>query len=341
MNARLPIRSASLVLWSIVLLLGSVGFAQDQCSAISQAKASTYGFHPATLPKAERQQKSNQMDGFWSLVKTSGVAGLACVRQLMAQETTDTYFLFDGASLLLNLDKSGASDQAILDGLARTDLRDVAPDAFISFCLKLGKRNVDIGPAAAQYLHAEHVTVFLPQHGAYKLDRTRGAILLYGSLRPALVDKYLIPELSSPNQEVRDTAAFVLSLNLTEESYKALTALGGMENFSKESRESVTYIKTRREIEVAKPAKYTRQQMLDKLARLPEMDSDINEAEDKALDNSMYATFTAADLDALREGRRKMIVGVSNESVEGYEEMSRILLNLINVLDLYPQYRSH
>jgi hypothetical protein len=323
-----------------VVFFAATAFAQDQCTAINQAKAKTYGFHPSTLSKQEREQKSKQMDQFWNLVQSGGQPALACIRQLVAKETTDTYFLFDGASLLANLDRSGQSDQAILDGIVRSDMKDVAPDGYIHLCLQLSKRNVDIGPAANKYLHAQDVTVYLPQHGAYKLDRIRGAILLYGSLSPELVDKYLTPELSSPDQEVRDTAAFVLSQNLTEESYKALTSFGGMETFSKESRESVTYITTRRQVEVTKPPKYTRQQMLDKLARLPEMDPNIDEAEDKALDNSIYATFTVADLNALREGRRKMITGVSNESVEGYEEMSRILLNLINVLDAYSQYRT-
>jgi len=133
---------------------------------------------------------------------------------------------------------------------------------------------------------------------------------------------------------------FVLSRNLTEESFKALASLGAMETFSKEGRESVTFITTRRNVDVVRPSKYTRQQMLEKLARLPNMDSDIDEVENKALDDSIYATFTAADLNALREGRRRMITGVSNESVEGYEEISRILLNLINVLDVYRQYRT-
>jgi hypothetical protein len=75
--------------------------------------------------------------------------------------------------------------------------------------------------------------------------------------------------------------------------------------------------------------------------RFPEIDPDINQAEDEALDNSIYATFTKIDLSALQEGRRRMIEGVSNESVEGYLEVSRILLNLINVLDLYTEWRIH
>ncbi len=325
----------------MLLFLAGTSIAQDRCAAISQSKAQTYGFHPPALSNEERAHKSKQMDGFWNLVKSGGKPSLACVRQLMAKETADTYFLFDGASLLSALDKSEASDQAILDGLTRTDLKDVKPEAFIYLCLQLSKHRVDIGKAASNYLHADKVTVYLPRHAAYKLDRARGAILLFGSMNPVRVDRYMIPELSSANQEIRDTAALVLSQNLTEESYKALSSLGEMKGFSEESRTSVNYVRTRRHVEITKPSKYTRQQMLDKLARLPDMDPGIDETEDKALDNSVYATFTPDDLNALRDGRRRMIVGVSNESVEGYGEVSRVLLNLINVLNLYPEYRTH
>jgi hypothetical protein len=327
--------------WIVLLLLIGTGSAQNPCSAINMAKASTYGFHPSKLSKPERKQKSKEMDEFWKLVEASGPEGLSCVRQLMEGESSDTYFLFDGASLLAHFDKSDSSDQAILDGLARTDLNDVDSAGYIRLALRLSMRNVDIGPAAKKYLHAPNVTVYLPEHGAYQLDRLRGAILLYGSSKPALVDRDLIPELSSPDQEVRSTAAMILAQNLTEESFRALHSLGTMETFSKEAREWVTTIAAYHHVDVTKPAKYTRQQMLEKVARLPDMDLNMDQAEDKALDNSIYATFTAQDLDALRDGRRRMIRGVSDESVDGYEEMSHVILDLINVLDLYPQYRTH
>ena len=53
----------------------------------------------------------------------------------------------------------------------------------------------------------------------------------------------------------------------------------------------------------------------------------------------VYATFTEADVATLRESRRKFITGVSNEAVESYSEMSRVLLNLINKLGMYSELR--
>lgn len=124
-------------LFLVTSLLSATAVAQDQCRAIERAKANTYGFHPAELSKDERSQKSKQMDAFWTSVKSSGKVGISCVRQLIANETTDTYFIFDGASLLADLDRTGASDDAILSGLTRTDLKDVAPDGYIHLCLQL------------------------------------------------------------------------------------------------------------------------------------------------------------------------------------------------------------
>jgi hypothetical protein len=325
---------------SLTLLITS-SFAQDPCATIRDVKQRTYGFHPYKLSKLERQQKTKEMDDFWNLVQQKGPAGLSCVRKLIETETEDQYFLFDAASILTTFDKSGDSDKAILDGLTRTDFQDVDASGYIYTALQLSHRNVDIGPAANNYLHAPHVTTYLPKHGGYELDRVRGAILLYGSMPPSLVDKYLDSEIHSSDPEVRDTAAIILSFNMTEESFKVIASLGSMDGFSKYAKAQVTAVRGYQTVQVVRPSKYTREQMLEKVARFPEIDPNLDQAEDEALDNSVYSTFTADDLGALREGRRRMVQGVSDESVDEYEELSRVLLNLINVLDLYKNYRVH
>jgi hypothetical protein len=333
-------RRHAIFLFSIGLALSASLLAQDPCATIQAAKQKTYGFHPDKLSKPEREQKSKQMDAFWNLVKQQGPEGLSCVRGLIDTEKEDKYFLFDAASILAAFDQTGSSDKFILEGLLGTDLQDVDAAGYISLALQLSHRNVDIGPAANKYLHAPHVTTYLSRHGGYELDRVRGAILLYGSMSPAMVDKYLDGEMQNPDPEVRNTAAIMLSLNMTEASFKTIASLGTGEELGT-AREQVMSVRTYQTVPVTRPSKYTREQMLQKVARFPEIDPDINEAEDKALDNSVYATFTAADVGVLQEGRRRMIRGVSNESVEGYAEISRVLLNLINVLDLDKDDRIH
>ena len=90
---------------------------------------------------------------------------------------------------------------------------------------------------------------------------------------------------------------------------------------------------------VTRPPEHTRQQILDKVAKWPDLSNAPGDS--GALDNAFYATLTVDDLPTIREARRRLITGVSNESIEAYDEVSRMLMNLINVLDAYSEYRLH
>jgi len=331
------------------LLSAACSLAQAaSCVDVTAAKSRTYGFRPSQVTAAERNTRSQQMDVFWNLVKDMGPEGITCLRNLVETEQTDKFFLFDGASLLASLDHSAGSNQTILKALAGTNLQDVQPDAFISLALRLSKQDVDISSAADNYLHAPKVTTYLARHGGYKLDRLQGAILLYGSMPPTLVDKSLSQEVQDSNEDTRNTAAIVWSMNLTEDSVKGLAALRDMKTFSIEARQSVQYVLKAQTVPVTTPSKYTRPQVLAKLAKLPDFDpSDVTgnfeatEANIRAFHNSIYATLTPADVGTLRDARRRSIRGVSDESVDDYSELSGVLLNLVNVLGLYRDYRSH
>jgi len=311
----------------------------SKCAALAEAKRSTYGFRPSQLSAAEQGSKTVAMDRFWNLAKAAGPDGFACIRAMIAEEKTDKYFLFDAASLLVTFDTSGASDAAIVDALSRTDLDDVDPAGFIDVALQVSKRHADIGPAAHNYLNAPKVTAYLPRHAGYQIDRTRGAILLYGRMPADLVDKYLAAELASASGEARDTAAIVWSLNMTEASFKGLAALGDMSGFAEDAREQVRAVRRYARVAVTRPAKYSRAQILEKIAKWPEFPVDPKESD--ALDNAFYAMLTEADLSTVRDARRRLITGVSNEAIDAYSEASRMLMNLINVLDAYKQYRVH
>jgi hypothetical protein len=165
---------------------------------------------------------------------------------------------------------------------------------------------------------------------------------------PALVDKSLAHEVQDSNEDARNTAVIMWSMNLTEESFKGLAALGDMKNFSSEARQSVQYVLKAQSVPVTKPSTYSRPQVLAKIAKLPDFDPndvtgnlEATEANIRAFHNSIYAMLTPADVVTLLDARRRSIRGVSDESVDDYSELSGVLLNLVNVLDLYRDYRAH
>lgn len=316
--------------------------AQTTCKAIAETEQKLYGFRPPKLSDSERKQKSEAMDSFWQMVKRSGQQGVACLRPLLEKQT-DAFAVFDEASLLYSLDRSPDSLDIVARAVAKTDMADIQPADYVRMGLALAKQGLDTEPIARNYINANSdVTAYLPEHGAYRLDRGAGAILLFGVLPSDKIDDALSAEVKSSNPDTRNAAAIAWSLNMTARSFKGLADLGDMKDFSEEARHQVHGTLVPFTVRVSTP-KYTREQMLAKLAKFPEMDMDPSEdfeRENKALDNSVYATFTPADVDTLRESRRKLITGVSNESVEGYAEMSRVLLHLINKLGLYAEYRT-
>jgi hypothetical protein len=314
---------------------------QETCKSIAAAERTIYGFHPAKLTDAERKAKSAAMDSYWNLVKDAGPAGADCLRALL-QKQTDGFAVFDEASLLYSLSKSAESRDLVAQAVAKTDLADVQPADYVRFALRLVKDGADIEPIAHNYLTAPNdVTTYLAAHGGFKLDRLAGALLLYAVMPTEKIDDALSKEVNSASAETRNAAAIVWSMNMTERSFKGLAALGDMKEFTSETRRQVRSVLIPYEVRVTTP-KYTREQMLAKIAKFPDFDMDPSEdfeRENKALDNSVYATFTEGDVATLRESRRKFVTGVSNEAVESYSEMSRVLLHLINKLHMYSEYR--
>jgi hypothetical protein len=314
---------------------------QETCKTIAAAERAMYGFRPAKLTDAERKAKSAAMDSYWNLVKKAGPAGADCLRALL-QKQTDGFAVFDEASLLYSLSKSAESRDVVAQAIAKTDLADVQPADYVRLALRLARDGADIEAIAHNYLTAtSDVTTYLAAHGGFKFDRAAGALLLYGVLPTEKIDDALSKEVNSGSAETRNAAALVWSMNMTERSFKGVAALGNMTEFSSETRHQVRSVLIPYEVPVT-PPKYTREQMLAKIAKFPDIDMDPSEdfeRENKALDNSVYATFTEADVATLRESRRKFITGVSNEAVESYSEMSRVLLHLINKLHMYSEFR--
>lgn len=362
--------------------------AQSYCAPIQAAKERTYGFNPTKLEKNARAAKSAQMDAFWTLVKSYQADGVTCLRNTLAAEKNDGFFLFDGASLLYSIDKSDASIHVVVSSLERADLEEVDTRGYLQILLNLSRAGVDIGPLANRYLRRKDVDTFVPQH-AMELNRDMGALFIYGSLPDDTADRYLIEALHYEEPYARATAALLLATILTQESFKALHDFQGLRelpaDYQKEIQGSRTYAKyeapqspptySREEvIEYVRSLPHTREELdvalrkqrewevkqppppLPPKVRTPQSDKKFaadlqnrieksppfTEIEDhESFIESAIANLTEADLPLIRESRRKSLRGLSDESLGEYFAFSRVILGVINRLDLYREYRIH
>jgi len=320
---------------ALALLLMAAACSAQNCDSLRAMQQRTYGFHPSQLTQEQQDVRTTEIDDFWNAVKQAGPQGIACLKDLLLSQKADSFFSFDGASLLFSLDHSTPSAQAAADALAHARLADVDPVGYIGFAMVLARAGADISAPARNYLHAPRVDDAM---GRLKVDRSTGAIFLYGSMASADIDRSLVPELASPQPYARNTAALILALNMTAPSLQALRRWPGRALLPPQEREEATKVLHYQPVK-AETAKLTRQQVLDRLRKLPAAEP-LSPADAKDWEASAIATLAADDLEEIREARRRSM-RLNDEAIYDYFGLTKILMGVINRLDLYSQWRIH
>jgi hypothetical protein len=328
---------------TVSILLGCLSVdasGESVCADLEAAKSRTYGFLLSQLSRDEQRAKSQQLEQYWQMVRIKGQTGVDCLRRMILSEEKDGYFAFDAANLLYSLDKSSTSLEAVFVGLSRTNLKELNASGFIALSLALSQHGIDITALAEKNMTAASVHGYVAMH-AMTLDRETAAFFLYGSMPPATADKSLVRMLDSREPYTRSTAALLLSFSMTADSFKALKASNSA-TFPTEVRSSIDPTMKYSRVVVSVPAKMSHAEVLGKLKRIPNYDSTfLGVAGDDTLEQSALAVLKEDDLETLREARRKSLVAVSDEALGEYFALSKILLGVINRLDLYKAYREH
>ena len=199
---------------------------QQDCSSVDRLIGTTYGFKPATLDSTQRTAKSKAMDAFWDTVRTHSSDLLPCLRSAIPQ-STDPFFQFDAASLLVGLDSSREAKAAQLVALERVDLNDVNLADWMHLVTQRALEGFNTTRAASRWfeLPDSAASYYLPQHGAFHVDRTYGALFLFGSMPESLATPQLTTMARDAQHKNRETAVWLLVQQATPESRQALVAL--------------------------------------------------------------------------------------------------------------------
>lgn len=349
------------------------------CDALRASKSKVYGFHPAQLNESQIEAKGKELDAFWKQVQAAGPDGSACLKVMLAAETTDHNFQFDAGQVLYEMDPSPDSLKIVRDAIAQADFQETDAANYLSLALALSQSGVDIQPLAARLLRYPNAVIHISDH-ALDLDADTAALFLYGSMPAAEATNALIAELQAPELFVRSAAAHLLAEQLNEDAFRTLSRWDGVDKIEEEYRRNdvhaVLHYQPPDPADLAQP-KFTREQVLKVIAALPhtreEFDSTMSTrgaAFDKKLHdanltqeqltkavaesepiygianhtaflNSAVATLLPEDYKTLQDARRKAIFDVSDESLEEYLAFTQLMIRLINKLDLYKDFRTH
>jgi len=349
------------------------------CDSLRASKSKVYGFHPAQLNESQIEAKGKELDSFWKQVQAAGPEGAACLKVMLAAETTDHNFQFDAGQVLYQMDPSPDSLKIVRDAIAQADFKETDPANYLSLALALSQAGVDIQPLAARLLRYPNATIHISEH-ALDLDADTAALFLYGSMPAAQATSALTAELQAPELFVRSAAAHLLAEQLNEEAFRTLSRWDGVDKIEEEYRRSDVHAVLKYQppdpADLAQP-KFTREQVVKVIAALPHTRKEFDAAMstrraafDKKLHdanltqeqltkavtdsepvygianhtaflNSAVATLQPEDFKTLQDARRKVIFDVSDESLEEYLAFTQLMIRLINKLDLYKDYRAH
>jgi hypothetical protein len=191
-----------------------------ECREFQELVDRTYNFKPSKLSDAERSAKSAEMDKVWERSKSDPFGSLPCLKAALEKPNANSFFLFDGSTLLVTLDASAESKKLLIQSYAKSDLTDIVLSNWISPILKYGLEGMDTSAAGEAWLRASDPKYYLPQHGPLAVDKKIGALAIYGSMDERFATPSLVKMAASSDSMVREIAANLLLDQLTSESNK-------------------------------------------------------------------------------------------------------------------------
>src|SRR6266404_3366736 len=197
----------------------------SSCSGFKSLVATTYGFRPSLLDHKARNAKAQEMDTVWQAVRKSPKTLIPCLRAELAERAQDSWFLFDGSQLLVSVDPSQDSKTILLAALKQVSLDDVDLRIWVETTSSLGKDDFDTSEVGRQWLTYPQAQYFLPEHGAYRVDRSNGALFIFGALNERYATPALLKLCQTESGEAKEVSTWLLMSQATPEALRALKEL--------------------------------------------------------------------------------------------------------------------
>ena len=322
--------AASALLCSMMAVASA---SEKPCSGFDALVETTYAFRPSLLEGSARSTKSAQMDAVWQMVQKDPSSLVPCLKTALNRKSADSWFLFDGSQLLVSVDGgSRESKQVLLDAMLKVSLEDVDLRTWVQIAASLGVDDFDTSALGRRWLAYPNAKYYLPEHGAYEVDRGNGTMFIFG----ALAERYATPALAelcrtSPG-ETREIATWLLMSQATPEALQALKDMdpSGLSNQVLASRNALLKSPS---LLVPRPSpKTTRQQFLVAFKSFVAGDARPFESLVESVpdgERDVVAVCRPEDQELIRKVRRRYIARADQHAIEYYNVFSQILMTMV------------
>lgn len=305
--------------------------ASPDCAELQKLVNRTYNFKPSKLSAAERTAKSNEMDKVWSLVDSDPDRYLPCLKAAIAERKSDTFFRFNASNLLFKHDRSLETKELMIDTYAGADLADISLQYWLPYVAAFGQEGLDVTKAGETWLRFPDPTYYLPQHGTRPINKSVGALAIFGSMDESIAGPELARLASEESNDFRSIVIWLLANQATAESEKAARELSGKlpKSFAERVLRDVNEPKLV-EPRVGKP-KTTREEFIKALNDLlgDKPDDWIRlTTENPDGEKDMVVVLMAEDIPILRRVRRAYAAMATPHSPEWYTSFTQIINTL-------------
>ena len=312
----------------LVVFVLSASVNAGPCDDLKALIDKTYNFKPSKITDAQRDVKSDEMDVIWNKVGKEPATFLPCLRSEMAQRKTDTFFRFDASNLLFKHDPSVETKKLMIDTYSEADLADISHRYWLPYMAKFGFEGLDVSKAGEAWLRFPKPGYYLPRHGARLVDKSIGALAIFGSMDESIATPHLARLAAENNTDFQSIAIALLVNQATPQSREELKRLGPRipkpiadqaarnaaapklivlrEGTPTTSRE--TFVNAMSELVAGKPSKW-----IAHTVKVPDGERDV------------VSVFTDADLPLVRKVRRYYAAMATPESPEWYEVFTQII----------------
>lgn len=216
-------RLFTLVAFLIILAVGSIS-AEASCEDFNKLLDKTYNFKPSKLTSEQIDAKSNELDVVWNQVKANRTL-VSCLVEATKIRKNDKFFRFNASNLLISLADTEDGRKFLLEAYGEVDLADINLRYWIPYIVTYGIQGLDTSAAGDNWLRFPDPKYYLPQHGTLAVNKSAGALIIYGSME----EKFATPALARiANDKLhpgRELAVDLLMQQVTSDSMKALIGM--------------------------------------------------------------------------------------------------------------------
>jgi hypothetical protein len=322
------------VIMALVIAFQSfvLGQAKISCANFQELIKTTYNFKPSQLSDSERDAKSAAMDRIWNSVKANPKELLPCLGAALEDPKANSFFSFDGSNLLVELDPSPQSKTIQVHSYTSADLDDVDLRTWVTTLAQRGAEGFDVSEAGSRWLAYPKASYYLPEHGAYQVTTSDGALFIYGSMDESQATPAILKIISQANHPGRENALWILMSQATPESLRALKQIDP-KGFSKKAQESLSALLSSPQLlkPRAKP-KSSREDFIQAFQGMVAGDwSKFEALVEKVPDGEkdVVAVLKPEDLPLVRKVRRRIIANANPHAIEYYNSFTSILMALV------------